>query len=326
MLGGNNADYAYSVVTDPNKNIFVGGYTKSTVFEGLPITTTGLFDMFLTKVTDQDTYAEKVWTSRFGTSLSDYLMAIAIGPNSEIFIAGQTQGALPGNTNVGGTDAFIAQCSPIDGTPLWYLQFGSTGDDYLTSITVDNSGDIYVCGYASGSFHGQAHAGSFDAFITKFSPTGTSSPPTRQWTKLIGGDSMDFAKSIKVDKYKNIFVCGDTMSSSFSGQPGYGSQDAFIVKYDYDGTLKWVDRFGTSVLDKATSLTIDSNQNVILVGLQYGAGFVKKYIAPVLPCDFVLPGDWNDDCQVNLVDFAVIASSWLIDCHVPPLDPACTPK
>ncbi|MBN1392082.1 MAG: hypothetical protein JW947_04685, partial [Sedimentisphaerales bacterium] len=43
-------------------------------------------------------------------------------------------------------------------------------------------------------------------------------------------------------------------------------------------------------------------------------------------CQFLLAGDLNDDCKVDLSDFAVMGTNWLIDCDTNPSDPACVPK
>lgn len=43
-------------------------------------------------------------------------------------------------------------------------------------------------------------------------------------------------------------------------------------------------------------------------------------------CRYTLSGDMNDDCKVNLLDFAMVARNWLIDCNLNPTDPACTHK
>ena len=43
-------------------------------------------------------------------------------------------------------------------------------------------------------------------------------------------------------------------------------------------------------------------------------------------CQYKLIGDINNDCKVDLLDFAVMANNWLIDCNVNPGDPACVPK
>jgi alpha-tubulin suppressor-like RCC1 family protein len=43
-------------------------------------------------------------------------------------------------------------------------------------------------------------------------------------------------------------------------------------------------------------------------------------------CEFNLVGDLNDDCLVDLRDFALLAGHWLIDCNTNPADPNCIPK
>ncbi len=43
-------------------------------------------------------------------------------------------------------------------------------------------------------------------------------------------------------------------------------------------------------------------------------------------CQYVLPGDLNDDCEVDFEDFAQMAANWLTDCNTEPPNPACVPK
>jgi hypothetical protein len=43
-------------------------------------------------------------------------------------------------------------------------------------------------------------------------------------------------------------------------------------------------------------------------------------------CGYLIAGDLNNDCRVDLHDFAVMAANWLIDCNQTPGDPACVPK
>lgn len=49
-------------------------------------------------------------------------------------------------------------------------------------------------------------------------------------------------------------------------------------------------------------------------------------IATLDACDYALLGDLNGDCVVNLLDFALMAAHWLIDCNTEPLHPACKPE
>lgn len=43
------------------------------------------------------------------------------------------------------------------------------------------------------------------------------------------------------------------------------------------------------------------------------------------PCAFTLIADLNGDCTVNLIDLAIMASVWLVDCNQLPLDVNCVP-
>jgi len=43
-------------------------------------------------------------------------------------------------------------------------------------------------------------------------------------------------------------------------------------------------------------------------------------------CNFKVAGDLNNDCLVNLYDFAAFAGDWLVDCSAVPTDPGCIPK
>jgi len=42
-------------------------------------------------------------------------------------------------------------------------------------------------------------------------------------------------------------------------------------------------------------------------------------------CQYKLIGDINNDCRFDLLDFALMAENWLIDCFAEPSNPACVP-
>jgi beta propeller repeat protein len=51
-----------------------------------------------------------------------------------------------------------------------------------------------------------------------------------------------------------------------------------------------------------------------------------EIILATFNCPYVLAGDFNGDCIVDLYDFAAMASNWLIDCLAEPGNPVCVPK
>jgi hypothetical protein len=52
-------------------------------------------------------------------------------------------------------------------------------------------------------------------------------------------------------------------------------------------------------------------------------GAVLIQSAPAAICAYLLAGDLNHDCKVDLADVSLLAANWLTDCTQSPLDPAC---
>ena len=71
--------------------------------------------------------------------------------------------------------------------------------------------------------------------------------------------------------------------------------------------------------------TRDINNSGLIVGYGTNAqGEGRAFLLVPFLCK--LAGDLNDDCKVDLVDFALMAANWLVDCRLDPTNPACVPK
>ncbi len=92
----------YSVATDTKGNIYVAGYTDG----GLDGNTlTGVNDFFLTKF---DTTGTKLYTKQHGVALkATSVGSIATDENDNVYVGGDTDGGLDGNTLTGTTDFFL---------------------------------------------------------------------------------------------------------------------------------------------------------------------------------------------------------------------------
>ena len=115
-----------------------------------------------------------VWTRQFGTRGHDHAYGIFVD-DTGIYIAGTTFGALPGQTEIGGFDAFVSQYD-ADGIAVWARQFGTQLNSYqkACSVSVDATG-VYLVGETDGSFPGYENAGGHDAFVAKI-PFDTTAP------------------------------------------------------------------------------------------------------------------------------------------------------
>ena len=64
-------------------------------------------------------------------------------------------------------------------------------------------------------------------------------------------------------------MAGSTIGS-LSGSSS-GREDAFVRMYDLKENELWTQQFGTAALDAATSLAIDAEGNIIVIGNTWGS-------------------------------------------------------
>ncbi len=89
------------------------------------------------------------------------------------------------------------------------------------------------------------------------------------WTRQFGGSSIaqDQAWGISVDA-SGIYVFGETWGT-LPGQTSAGSVDAFVRKYDADGTEVWTRQFGSSSGDQPFGISVDAS-GIYVAGLTAG--------------------------------------------------------
>jgi uncharacterized protein (TIGR03437 family) len=224
-----------------------------------------------------------VWTRQFSSS------GPAVAPQgvavdaSGVYVAGNielSQGALPGQTSFGGfADAFVRKYD-ANGTELWTRQFGTAGNDAARGIALDASG-VYVVGNVTGALPGQPGLGTGDAFVRKYDVNGTEI-----WTRQFGTAVWEQANGVAVDA-TGVYVVGYTEGAL----PGQTSSfwDAFVRKYDANGSELWTRQFSSVFLAADTALGVAAGATgIYIVGHgdgalpgQTGAGgaFIRRYDA-----------------------------------------------
>jgi hypothetical protein len=220
---------------------------------------------------------EIVWTDQFGTSSLDWAYPIS-ADSSGMYVAGSTNDALPGQTHAGGQDAYVRKYDH-GGTEVWTRQFGTIDDDWAHAISADSSG-VYVAGTTQGTLPGQTHAGSYDVYVRKYDHDGTE-----VWTRQFGTIDTEWAYGVSADS-SGVYVAGET-DGTLPGQTNLGGDDAYVRKYDHDGTELWTRQFGTSAFDGASGVSADSSgvyvageTNDALPGQTHAGGqdsYVRKY-------------------------------------------------
>ena len=158
---------------------------------------------------------------------------------------------------------------------LWGTYYGGSGWEGGNGCSVDKTENVFLSGttnspnnIASGGAYQGSLAGSYDGFLAKFNAAGQ-----RQWGTYFGGPAMDEGVSCVIDISDNIYVSGDTQSTSGIASAGAhqtvyggGSYDCYIEKFNQAGNRIWGTYYGGSGLDEGGFVTTDKNGNVFLPG------------------------------------------------------------
>jgi hypothetical protein len=108
-----------------------------------------------------------LWTRQFGGVLNDGAYGVSVGSDGRVMVAGSTDYALPNQSNLGGTDAFLVTFSAF-GAPLRTRQFGTVGSDSALAVSSANDGSAVVAGVVGDTLPGQVSQGAADAFLRRY--------------------------------------------------------------------------------------------------------------------------------------------------------------
>ena len=164
-----------------------------------------------------------------------------------------------------GTNA--AEC-PVLGNG-WLQTFGSLGaTQTVNDVAVTNTGDIVAVGTFTDTIDfglgPMASTGSTDIFVAKFDPMGKAI-----WSKRFGDASSQSAASVAVDSMGAIYVTGTMQGSvDFEGKliTSAGSDDAYLVRFEPDGTPAWARVFGDISRQNGRRVAVSKTNLVIIAG------------------------------------------------------------
>ncbi len=286
-FGGTNSDYSRGVVIDKAGNMYIAGSFKGTVDfnpgSGTDSHTSGTYDdIYIVKL---DASGNFIWAKTYGSADYDYPNAIAIDESANLYIAGTFTGTTDLNPSSSSTDAHTSNGSydvfieKLDsaGKFKWGKSFGGTGSDYVRSIALDASDNVYVTGYyadevdfdpSSGTDKNTSKGGD-DVYIEKLDASGNF-----VWVTTFGGSSTDKGYGIATDVSGNVYVTG-SFTDTVDFKPfsivsfehiSNGGTDIFVEKLNDAGSAQWVRTFGSTQTDYGLSLGIDASNNISVTG------------------------------------------------------------
>ncbi len=292
--GGTGTTQGIGIAVDSSGNAYAVGYTSAADFSTAnPIFPyIGNADAFVAKINAAGTAL--VYSTYIGGSGTDYLESVGVDSAGNAVAVGYTyspdfpvaspyQATFNGSSSV--PNAVVVKLSP-SGTLLYSTYFGGSGLVEGYAVAVNGSGNAYVTGTAltglpttSGAFL-TANQGANDAYVAKFSPTGSLI-----YSTYLGGSANDYAFSIAVDGSGNAYVTGSTASSSFTNAPSEtlsgglraalsGASDGFVAELNPAGSaLIYLVYLGGSGSDGGEGIAVDSNGNAYVTGYTTSTDF-----------------------------------------------------
>jgi hypothetical protein len=220
------------------------------------------------------------WGTYFNGAVADNGRGV-VSNGSNIYICGVTASTglgTVGQTTYGGGfyDGFMAKYTSA-GALSWVTYYGGTGIDAAEEVDVDQSGNVFVCGYTGsttgiattfGGEHQTALSGVQDAFLAKFTSAGV-----RLWGTYFGGTSAEQAFSVSVSG-SDVFISGITQSANGIGtagvyeqtQPG-GTFDTYVAKFSgANGSRTWGSYYGGPGQETFCFVDAGIDGNIYLTG------------------------------------------------------------
>jgi hypothetical protein len=184
------------------------------------------------------------------------------------------------------TDAYVAKFAPDGQSLIFSTYLGGQHGDSGHGIAVARDGAVYVTGYTySWDFpvknavqpKNGGYKGSYDAFVTKFSPDGTS----LEYSTYLGGGYHERGYDIAVDRNGNAYVTGRTLSEDFptvnAFQGRQGNSDCFVSKIASGGDKLLLSTYlGGKRWDEATAIAVDKIGDIYLTGFTDSPNFPLK--------------------------------------------------
>lgn len=268
-----------------------GNYYLSGSFEGTQdfgsggtLLATDSGGIFLSKY---DPNGDFLWVKNFGPSINSNVREMIFGVDGQLYLTGtfaNTGDFDPGPggstlTSGGAFDGFLATFDTA-GNFVRVLQLETTGTNSVAIVNLDQdqAGNLYVGGNFNSGVDLDPGPGTFfpptfgqtDGFFAKYAPDGSL-----LWGNSLGSVQADLLRNIQVDPNGKVFLSGDHLDDiDFDPGPGtltvststVNEEDGYLVRYDTDGNLEWLDTISGSGKESSAFFDIHSSGDLFLTG------------------------------------------------------------
>ncbi len=254
-LGASESASGYALAVDADGKVAVAGSVTGVLDKGDDGLDGAKSDSFVTVF---DANGDELWTQRRGARAEDEAQSVSFGADGSVYVAGRARSAMPGADSLGGWDSYLQGFSPPaspgqSGLPKFATQFGSTGEDRATAMTMDGNA-VLVGGVENGR-----------AVVRRYALQ-VSGPPVLESVRDLGEIQGGEITGLAVQNGR-LIVTGASGNASLSAgattRAHSGGTDAFVAALETDLGASAADRltwFGGAGADKATSAAFSGGQ------------------------------------------------------------------
>ena len=202
------------------------------------------------------------WSNYYGGSFTDTAYdAIQTQDNGYIIIGSSDSNDVDISNSKGGYDFWVVKISNT-GSLVWEKTFGGSEIDEARAITSSNDGNYLIVGDTrSDDLNISQNAGAADLWLIKITPEGTL-----LWEKTIGGTNFDVGRSVSKTQDNGFLISGSSRSSDGNLTTNKGLNDAWVLKIDSGGDIKWHKSIGGSETDFFYDSVELNDQTIVAVG------------------------------------------------------------
>lgn len=258
LLGAADKSTGYAVAIGPNGSVVVAG---SVTGDLTPTAIGSGKDSFVAKY---DSQGNQTWLRQVAPGGNDDALSVSIDATGNIYVGGQLNGTLGGNTSVGGQDAYVTKLSS-EGKLIYNRQFGTAGIDSASHTAIADDGNLLVASIENGH-----------AILTKYAAADGTAPA--MW-RMDMGDLQGGALGGIAVSGGAVYVSGTTSNAALNAggsatiaEASNGGVEAFVFKANDSGasaSADFVSYVGTSESEQAGGVAITGG-NIYLTGTTTG--------------------------------------------------------
>lgn len=268
--GSEGSEYFEAMQTDQAGNILlVISFTGELSMFGSTYISQGGNDLILLKLSPEQ---ELLWSKHYGSLTTDYLSALDLDSDGNIFLFGTFYEELFIENEVltsnGSSDIYLLKFF-ADGTLDYAVNEGNDGFEQASDMKVMEDGTVYF----SATFYDETELAGNE--LTTDNETGVylaSFDPTYQlsWYEIINGDKLASNVKLATSGNGNILISGEfSLTLKFDGATFYTNEfdpDVYLAKFSETGEFLWGRQGDGKSSDQVYDIQTDQFENIYLTG------------------------------------------------------------